>query len=109
MAKPVKLSQDGLPLPLPVRPLFKPLALVLGGLIGLAVVVLLQQAGRVVASTTLLVVGVILGILLGIALPSVPYVFAARNANEKLAKERSRRASLNAAGTESTTSKTVLP
>ncbi|MEA3135917.1 MAG: hypothetical protein QOC71_198, partial [Thermoplasmata archaeon] len=56
------MAHDGLPEPLPVRPVLNPFALVLGALFGLAVTVLLQQAGRIVASTLFLILGAILGI-----------------------------------------------
>lgn len=87
-----RMAADGLPEPLPVRPVFRPLSIVLGGLAGLAIVFLLQQAGTVVLSTMWLLTGLIGGIALGIVLPSLAYILVARRVNATLASEREKRA-----------------
>lgn len=89
--KPAELDADGLPKPLPIRPIFRFLPIVLGVFQGLAILIILQQMGKIVASAGALVVAVLLGILFGIALPSIAYLFAASSANRKLAAERQRR------------------
>ena len=84
-----RMAADGLPEPLPVRPVFRPLSIVLGGLAGLAIVFLLQQAGKVVLSTQWLLIGLVGGLVLGVLLPSIPYMLVARRVNAKLAEARS--------------------
>lgn len=92
-----KVAADGLPEPLPVRPLFRPLAMVLGAIAGLAVVLFLQQGGTILLSTGWLVAGVVGGMLLGVLLPSIPYVLVARHVNSVVAGERQKRAQASGA------------
>ena len=87
-----KLGADGLPEPLPVRPLFRPLAMVLGAVAGIAVILFLQQSGSILLSTTWIAAGILGGLVLGIALPSLPYVLVAKKVNRAVAAEREKRA-----------------
>lgn len=87
-----RLGTDGLPEPLPVRPLFRPLAMALGAVAGIAVILFLQQSGTLLLSTPWIAIGVIGGLVLGVALPSLPYIVVARQVNRAVAAERQRRA-----------------
>ena len=92
-----KLGADGLPEALPLRPVFKPLAMILGAFAGIAIILFMQQSGRILLSTGWIAAGLLGGLVLGIVLPSVPYVLVARRVNQKIADERKKRAAANAA------------
>lgn len=89
---PPKVAADGLPEPLPVRPQFRPLAMILGAVAGIAIILFMQQSGQVLLSTGWIAAGILGGLVLGVALPSLPYVLAARRVNSVLAEERRKRA-----------------
>ncbi|HLF16100.1 MAG TPA: hypothetical protein VI796_01535 [Candidatus Thermoplasmatota archaeon] len=86
--KPVPLAADGLPEPLTWRPVFQLKALLLGVLLDLAIEVLLQQMGRQPFTGASLVRAALVGIALGVAVPSLGRLLGVVWANRAIRKAR---------------------
>jgi len=68
----------------------------LGAFAGIAAILFLQQSGSLLLSTGWIAAGILGGLVLGVALPSLPYMLVARRVNRTVAAERRRRATASA-------------